>query len=126
MFTLKQNLKITVAAVAIALASVSGTSLAAKAAEHEKMQPVATTVAEILQDNQDDRRVSLRGTITKQESKETFLFEDGSGEMQLDIDSDLTDKSPINPPVEVEIIGEIDKGIISDTQVDVKSYKLMP
>ncbi len=118
------NVKTTVAAAVIALAGVSGAALA-YTTPHEQMQPVATSVAQILQETKDDQRVSLRGQITKQISKEKFIFTDGSGEIQLDIDDDLTAKTPINPPVEVEIIGEVDKGIVSDTEIEVKSYTLV-
>ena len=112
------NVKTTVAAAVITLAGVSGAALA-DTTPHEQMQPVATSVAQILQETKDDQRVSLRGQITKQISKEKFIFTDGSGEIQLDIDDDLTAKTPINPPVEV------DKGIVSDTEIEVKSYTLV-
>lgn len=125
MFKPKANLKTTVAAITIVFASISGAALA-DTLPHEKMQPVATSVAEILQDNHNSKRVALRGKILKQEAKGKFLFNDGSGDIQLDINSELTDKEPINPPVEIELIGEVDKGIISDTEIDVKTYKLMP
>ncbi|NLJ62273.1 MAG: NirD/YgiW/YdeI family stress tolerance protein [Alcaligenaceae bacterium] len=120
----KSTLKTTVAAAAIALAGISGAALA-DTTVHDQMQPVATSVAQILQDTKDDQRVSLRGQITKQTSEEKFIFTDGSGEIQLDIDDDLTKVQPINPPVEVEIIGEVDKGLISDTEIEVKSYTIV-
>lgn len=113
-----------ITAATIALAGVSGAALA-NSTPHEQMQPIATTVAQILQDIKDDQRVSLRGQITQQLSEEKFIFNDGTGEIQLDIDDDLTKTSPINPPVEVELIGEVDKGVISDTEIDVKSFQLM-
>lgn len=123
----KTNSIAILAAVTIALTGVSGVALAdTDLLPHEKMQPVATSVAEILQDNHNSKRVSLRGKITKQQAKGKFIFDDDSGEIQLDIDSDLTDKDPITPPVEAELIGEVDKGIISETEIDVKSYKLLP
>lgn len=113
-----------ITAATIALAGVSGAALA-NSTPHEQMQPIATTVAQILQDAKDDQRVSLRGQITQQLSEEKFIFNDGTGEIQLDIDDDLTKTSPITPPVEVELIGEVDKGVISDTEIDVKSFQLM-
>lgn len=125
MFNLNTGFKITLTTATFALASLSGAALA-KTLPHEKMQPVASTVAEILQDNHGSKRVSLRGKIIKQEAKSKFAFDDDTGEIQLDIDSKLTDKAPINPPVEIDLIGEVDKGIISDTEINVKSYKLMP
>lgn len=113
-----------ITAATIALAGVSGAALA-NSTPHEQMQPIATTVAQILQDAKDDQRVSLRGQITQQLSEEKFIFNDGTGEIQLDIDDDLTKTSPITPPVEIELIGEVDKGVISDTEIDVKSFQLM-
>lgn len=113
-----------ITAATIALAGVSGAALA-NSTPHEQMQPIATTVAQILQDAKDDQRVSLRGQITQQLSEEKFIFNDGTGEIQLDIDDDLTKTSPITPPVEIELIGEVDKGVISDTEIEVKSFQLM-
>lgn len=123
-FMLTFNLKSTVAVAVLALAGISGAALA-DSTTHEKMQPVATSVSQILQDTKDDQRVTLRGQITKQLSEEKFIFSDGTGEIQLDIDDDLTRITPITPPVEIEFIGEVDKNLISDTEIEVKSYKLV-
>lgn len=123
----KTKLITTLAATILSIVGVSNAALADDTTlPHKKMQPVATSVAEILQDNHNSKRVSLRGKITKQLAKGKFLFDDDSGEIQLDINSELTDKEAINPPVEAELIGEVDKGIISETEIDVKSYKLLP
>lgn len=120
----KKSLSTFITATTIALAGFSGAALA-DFTPHEQMQPIATTVAQILQDAKNDQRVSLRGQVTQQLSEEKFIFNDGTGEIQLDIDDDLTKTSPITPPVEVELIGEVDKGIVSDTEIDVKSFKLI-
>ena len=117
------NVKSTVAVAVLALASLSGVALADST--HEKMQPVATSVSQILQDTKDDQRVTLRGQVTSQISEEKFVFNDGTGEIQLEIDDNLTKVTPLTPPVEVELIGEVDKGMISDTEIEVKSYKLV-
>lgn len=113
-----------ITAATIAFAGISGIALADNT-PHEQMQPIATTVAQILQDTKDDQRVTLRGQISQQLSEEKFIFNDGTGEIQLEIDDDLTKATPITPPVEIELIGEVDKGMISDTEIDVKSFTII-
>lgn len=121
---MKSTFKSTTLAATLALAVLSGAAFA-QSVPNEQMSPVATTVAQILQDTKDDQRVTLRGQITAKLSDEKFIFNDGSGEIQLEIDDDLTKVTPITPPVEVEIIGEVDKGLVSDTEIDVKSFTLV-
>lgn len=118
-----KHIKTTLFAATVVLAGASGAVLADTVSQ-EQVQPVATSVAQILQDVKDDQRVSLKGQITKQLSKEKFLFNDGSGEIQLDIDDELTKVTPINPPVAIQLMGEVDKGLVSDTEIEVKSYTL--
>ncbi|HLS42148.1 MAG TPA: NirD/YgiW/YdeI family stress tolerance protein [Paenalcaligenes sp.] len=87
--------------------------------------PVATSVGQILENVQDDQPVSLKGTLTKLDNDdEKYSFSDGTGEIQVDIDEDVFPPASFSPDMQVEITGEVDKGIIGRTEIDVKSVNV--
>ena len=68
----------------------------------------------------DDAMVTLTGTIQAKISDEKYTFSDSSGTVTLEIDDDLFKNMTVNPNQRLEIYGEVDKGIISALEVDVK------
>ena len=67
-----------------------------------------TTVKQAL-GMRDDAFVTLRGNIVQQVGKDNYLFQDSTGSIQLDIDSDKWRGQSVSPADLVEIQGEVDK-----------------
>ncbi|MBO9497014.1 NirD/YgiW/YdeI family stress tolerance protein [Thalassotalea sp. G20_0] len=84
-----------------------------------------TTVAAILKNPQDDRRVVLRGNLVRKIKHETYLFNDGTGEIIVDIDDNDFPPQPITATTKVEIIGEVDVDRVSVVEIDVKSLRII-
>lgn len=84
-----------------------------------------TTVAAILKNSQDDRRVVLRGNLVRKIKHETYLFNDGTGEIIVDIDDNDFPPQPITATTKVEIIGEVDVDRVSVVEIDVKSLRII-
>lgn len=67
-----------------------------------------TTVKEVLQNHYDDMRVTLKGRITKRLSHDKYLFEDGTGEIVVDIDGKYMPYDNITAETLIQINGEVD------------------
>lgn len=104
---------------------VASLGFAAQSYAADDNLPVATTVGQILENTQDDQPVQLRGTLTKLEGHDKYSFSDGTGEIQADIDKDELPAGTLTPETRVEIRGEVDKGIIGKTEIDVKSVMII-
>lgn len=66
----------------------------------------------------DDTYVTLRGNIQQQVGEELYIFSDGSGSINIEIDDEDWNGQNIAPEDMVEIKGEIDKGWTS-IEIDV-------
>lgn len=97
--------------------------------EHRQMKEkpgglvAATTVAEAKKLT-DDAWVVLTGNITKQIRKETYLFKDKTGEIEVEIGRKEWRGQAVTPKDLVEISGEVDKDW-SSISIEVKSIKLV-
>jgi len=78
------------------------------------------SVAEVLKDPVDDRKVLLRGKLLKKVSSDKYLFSDGTGEIRVEIDDDLFRGIKVSETSVVEIYGEIEKDFLSDPEIDVR------
>lgn len=106
-----------------ALFAAAGLGLSLTATAQSLSETVSTNVAEIQSTAKEDRYVSLQGQINKQLSKEKFIFTDSTGEIQLEINDELTAILPLNPPVDVEVFGEVDKDG-GQYEIDVHYYTI--
>ncbi len=68
----------------------------------------------------DDTFVILRGNITQNIGEELYVFTDGTGSINIEIEEDQWNGQKISPEDLVEIKGEIDKGWAS-IEIDVDS-----
>lgn len=84
---------------------------------------IVNTVSE-LKHMRDDSYVVLEGKIEKRLGKEEYLFADSTGTITVEIDDDEWRGVSVGPQDTVEIIGELDKGIIAD-EIDVKQIRLL-
>ncbi|GGE75803.1 YgiW/YdeI family stress tolerance OB fold protein [Massilia psychrophila] len=79
-----------------------------------------TTVRALTASGKDDTEVSLQGRIVRHIGGDHYRFTDGTGEIDLDID---TEQWPANTPIddkaELRITGEYNKGLIRDPKVEV-------
>ncbi|WP_095210197.1 NirD/YgiW/YdeI family stress tolerance protein [Endozoicomonas ascidiicola] len=87
----------------------------------------AATVASILKNPKEDMPVAMKGHLVRKMKHETYMFSDGSGEIQVDIDDkDFPSSQHIDAKTKVEIIGEVDVERKSGVEIDVKSLKVVP
>jgi len=70
---------------------------------------------------EDDVRVTLEGFIVEKVDKETYLFKDDTGEIDVEIQDDLWEDMEMDPESKVMIRGEIDK---EDDSVKLEAKKL--
>ncbi len=68
---------------------------------------------------EDDTMVRLTGNIEAKTGDEKYRFRDATGTVTLEIDDDLWKNMTVGPNERVEIQGEVDKGLISDLEIDV-------
>ncbi|MET0281647.1 MAG: NirD/YgiW/YdeI family stress tolerance protein [Steroidobacteraceae bacterium] len=115
------------AATALLLVSTASAALAqysGPGARKDAAPTVAHTVAEVLKDVVDDRPVELRGTLVQQIGRETFLFRDATGEIQVEIDAeDFPAGQPIAADTPVVISGEVDARTLRKPEIDVESVR---
>ena len=116
------TLKSVSASLTIGLAGLAFTGPAFAA---DETLPVATSVGQILENTQDDQSVTLKGTLTKLDCDDKYSFTDGTGEIQVDIDEEVFPASTLTPDSQVEIRGEVDKGLIGRTEIEVKSVNIV-
>lgn len=82
-------------------------------------------VAEILRNPIDDQKVTLTGVIVRKVGDERYIFSDGSGEIQVEIDDDDLPGRPFGPAERVEIRGEVDVERNRTLEIDVDSVRLL-
>ncbi len=85
-----------------------------------------TTVKQILDKPVNDYPVRVTGTLVKKVNKETYLFVDGTGEIEAEIDDKLFHGKPVNDKVSVQLIGEVDTSIMRKPQIDVDALNIQP
>lgn len=81
-------------------------------------------IAEILKAPVDDQMVTLTGKITKKIGDEKYMFTDGSGEIQLDIDDDDIATVKVDNNTKITIVGEVEIEDAQLVEIDVESIKL--
>lgn len=67
----------------------------------------------------DDMRVTLQGSIVKQLSKERYLFQDPSGEMEIEIEHDEWYGIEVTPEDTILLQGEIERSHFQPAVLDV-------
>ncbi|MFU1983753.1 NirD/YgiW/YdeI family stress tolerance protein [Bordetella hinzii] len=84
------------------------------------------TVRQMLSSAADDVYVVLRGRLVRRINDEKYLFDDGTGQVRVDIESHLFPHgTPINDQTQIEISGEFDREIIGTSEVEVKSLRVV-
>ena len=79
-----------------------------------------------LSSEHDDDYVILEGYIVKKIKGETFLFQDSTGEIQIEIDHKRNYiLENVNEKTLVEISGEYDKNTFEPDEIEVKNLKIL-
>jgi uncharacterized protein (TIGR00156 family) len=87
--------------------------------------PQYRAIADILKNPVDDAPVVLEGYVSKQLTGEKYLFTDGQSEIQVEIDSKVLPKTPIDEKTRVQIRGEVDKDYQQGPEIEVKSVTVL-
>ncbi|PEN11481.1 hypothetical protein CRI94_15730 [Longibacter salinarum] len=88
--------------------------------------PSPSTVAQVLEDPQDDQQVTLRGTILEQLSTEKYMFSDETGQIRIEIESDDFPKHEIGADTRIEISGEVENSFMRRPEIDVENITILP
>ena len=86
--------------------------------------PLITSAAAIAS-AKDDQPVRLRGKIVSRQSRNHYLFTDGSGDAVVKITRRQRNGNALVPGTEVEIQGETDTRLSGPTRVEAKAVTVM-
>ena len=81
------------------------------------------TISEVM-NMKDDAPVKLTGKIQKSLGNEKYLFKDTTGTIIIEIDDEDWNGINATPETEIVIVGEVDKGMLQDAEIDVDSVAL--
>lgn len=81
-------------------------------------KPSVSTVEQAHKMN-DDTKVTLIGNIEKSLGDEKYLFKDNTGSIVIEIDDEDWNGLTVTPEVAIEIVGEVDKDLMKDAEIDV-------
>lgn len=113
------------AAVLLLLGSSTAAVAQYTGPREEKVPTVAQTVAEVLGNPANDRKVELTGVLVRQTGRESYLFRDATGEIQVEIDrEDFPVGQPVGADTRVQLHGEVDKNWLRKPEVDVERLQL--
>ena len=113
--------------IAIATAAII-LPTAALAGEHGKNESTlnysgpeeTVTVADLLQDTSmfTEKQAIVEGQLIKQINADTFIFSDGTKEIQVEIDDDINMPAAINATTRLRLYGEYEGGNTPEIEVD--------
>ncbi len=84
---------------------------------------VNTSVAEVIASETKDDYVALQGQIIRQVGGERYILTDDTGVIQIKIDEQYTRLLPLNPPVQLEVFGQVAKND-NTLEIDVRYYSI--
>lgn len=91
-----------VSSIALAGNNISNTMM-----NHAGHSPVVTVVS--AQAMPEDSKVTLQGNLSKYVEDEIYVFNDGSGEIMVEIDDDILEPTTFQPTENITLIGEVEK-----------------
>ncbi|EHH1227363.1 NirD/YgiW/YdeI family stress tolerance protein [Vibrio vulnificus] len=83
--------------------------------------PVSVSVvSELLKDSNmfTEKDVVVEGTLVRQLNKDTYIFTDGSAEIQVELDDDIRFTQTINSNTRLRLFGEFEGGNTPEIEVD--------
>lgn len=85
----------------------------------------AASVAAILKNPVDDQRVTLQGYILREIGSDLYVFSDGTGEINADINHKRFPPQPIGEKTRVEIQGKVDTHRKKAVDIDVHKLTVL-
>ncbi|HDY8035745.1 TPA: YgiW/YdeI family stress tolerance OB fold protein [Vibrio vulnificus] len=79
-----------------------------------------SVVSELLKDSNmfTEKDVVVEGTLVRQLNKDTYIFTDGSAEIQVELDDDIRFTQTINSNTHLRLFGEFEGGNTPEIEVD--------
>lgn len=79
-----------------------------------------SSVSTLLQDTSmfTEQDVVVEGHLLRQTRKDTYIFSDGEGEIQIELDDDIHLATPIDAQTKVRLYGEYEGGKTPEIEVD--------
>ncbi|HFQ5296132.1 TPA: YgiW/YdeI family stress tolerance OB fold protein [Vibrio vulnificus] len=111
----------------IAIAALATTPAIALANNSSTVQGISfdgpvnvSVVSELLQDSTmfTEKDVVVEGTLVRQLNKDTYIFTDGSAEIQVELDDDIRFTQTINSNTRLRLFGEFEGGNTPEIEVD--------
>ncbi|GAA5646897.1 MULTISPECIES: YgiW/YdeI family stress tolerance OB fold protein [Vibrio] len=65
-----------------------------------------------------EKDVVVEGHLLRQVRKDTFIFSDGDGEVQIEFDDDIHFNTPLNAETKVRLYGEFEGGQTPEIEVE--------
>ncbi len=65
-----------------------------------------------------EKEVIVEGVLLRQTEKDTYIFSDGKGEIQVELDDDIHLLTPITPETKVRIYGEFEAGSTPEIEAE--------
>lgn len=87
--------------------------------------PAAKDVVTIMSEPVDDMRVTLTGNLVEQIDNETYLFNDGTESIRVEIDSEDFPAVKIDEKTQVRIQGEVEAGTFENTEIEVDQISII-
>lgn len=72
-----------------------------------------------------DIAVKLKGCIVEQINSEDFWFQDSTGKVRIEIDSNIMPNTPFNEKTKLIIIGEVDSDFFEGVQIEVDRIEIV-
>ncbi|EGR7973922.1 NirD/YgiW/YdeI family stress tolerance protein [Vibrio vulnificus] len=84
-----------------------------------------SVVSELLKDSNmfTEKDVVVEGTLVRQLNKDTYIFTDGSAEIQVELDDDIRFTQTINSNTRLRLFGEFEGG--NTPEIEVNSLTLL-
>lgn len=111
----------------IAIAALTTTPAIALANNSSTVQGISfdgpvnvSVVSELLKDSNmfTEKDVVVEGTLVRQLNKDTYIFTDGSAEIQIELDDDIRFMQTINSNTRLRLFGEFEGGNTPEIEVD--------
>jgi len=84
-----------------------------------------TTIEDVLKNaarlDRRDELVKVKGYIIQQLNKDTFIFQDATGKIEVEIEGKYMPATPFDDKTEIVIIGEVDYNLLNGTEIEAKS-----
>lgn len=111
----------------LALIAVSGLAISAAQAQYNEnaaSMPEVMTIAQA-KAQPDETRVRIKGTLEKKVGDEKYQLNDGSEMIMVEIDDEDWNGVKVEATDTVIITGEVDKGVMEATEIDVESIEVV-